>query len=284
VLCCIALAAGAIFTLCGGVLLSMPTVLTAAGFVRTGQACDAMIGHAAPAGSPLALVAIVGTVSMGIVGMRGVLASRRLTRDAWIEPGIGRRIHGRPSETVVLDDARPLAQSVPGTSGRPNQVVLSTGLIDALTPTQVELVCAHEESHLRSGHGLHLVFARAVEASCWFWPPARSSVGVLRLALERSADEVAAGPTPQARKQLATALLAVAIGGPTTTLAFSALDGLMERVTAMGDPEWMVLPARWRPVIFIPGLLLGALALLAVARLGHSAYCLVTMAQHCRLT
>jgi len=284
-LCTIAMAGGASLVIGSGLLSSLSTVLRGVGLPKVAQACDAMLGHLVPSGSVLALTALAVTASALVLGVRAVQHSHRAAKRSWVEPTVGIRLQRHGSfETVLLDDARPGAVSVPGTTGRPSQVLLTTGLFDALSRPEVDLVCAHEEAHLRLAHHRYLALATAVEQAMWFWPPAKASAQALRLALERWADEAAAGSKPLARSRLRSALLMVAVDGERPALAaFSALDGLIERLAAMSEPEAATVSAIWWPVLLLPGLLLGAVAFFALARLGHGAYCLLSMPGSCRL-
>jgi Zn-dependent protease with chaperone function len=284
-LCTGALAGGTVLVIGTGLLASLSTMLLIAGRPAVAHACDAMFGHMVTSGSPLAFIVLGFTASAVVLGIRAVRSARHVTAAAWVEPGVGGRLQRNGAfEFVVLEDLRPHAVCVPGTMRRPHQVLLTSGLVATLTTDELDLVCAHEEEHLRLKHHRQLALALAAEQSMWFWPPAASSVRALRLSLERAADEAATGSEPQARSRLRSALLAVAIaGGPSALAAFSPLDGLMERVAAMGEPRpRTVSPLRWG-ALFIPGLVIGAVALFAAVRLGHSAYCLLTMPLSCNL-
>ncbi len=285
VLCATALAGGSALVLAAGVLSSLSTALDVVGLPRVARECDLMFGHLLPGGSPIALVVLAVTVSSVALGVLGLRRSRLTATRSWVQAGVGTRLgHAAQFEIVVLDDARPRALSVPGTMGRRGQVLLTTGLLGALQADEVKVVCAHEEAHLRLGHHRYLILAAAVERALWYWPPARTSARALRLALERWADEVATGQEQSARARLASALLTVASEGERPLLAaFSALDGLVERLSAMSTPMEMTVSPIWWPVLLFPGLLLGAVALYALSRLGHSAYCLLTMSGGCHL-
>ena len=215
----------------------------------------------------------------------GADSSHATNRRSWMEPGVGTRLtRPAPFEFVLLTDDRPHALSVPATSGRSNQVLLTTGLVKALTPHELDLVCAHEEAHLRHGHWRYLAPAVAIERGVWFWPPARASAQTLRVALERWADEVAAGDEQISRARLRSALVTVASEGEFSRLAaFSGLDGLIERLSAMSEPTGATASVAWLPMLLLPGLALGGVASLAIAQLGHAAYCVLSMAGSCSL-
>lgn len=284
-LCTGALAGGTALVIGAGLLASLSTILAIAGRPALARACDVMFGHLVTNRSPLAFIVLSFTASAVVLGIRAMRSARQIAAAAWVEPGVGGRLlRGGTTEFVVLEDDRARAISVPGTLRRPHQVLLTSSLVATLSTDELELVCAHEEEHLRLKHHRQLMLALTVERSMWFWPPVAGSVRALRLALERVADEASTGKEPQARARLRSALLAVAIaGGPSALAAFSPLDGLMERVTAMSEPRSRTIsPLRWG-ALFIPGLVIGAVALFAAVRLGHGAYCLLTMPESCKL-
>lgn len=284
-LCAVALAGGTALVLAAGVLSSLSTVLEAVGLPRAARACSVMFGHLLPGGSPGALAGLAVTLSMLTLGACALLRSRQTARRSWVQAGVGARLgRGAPFETVVLDSAHPQALSVPGTLGRQGQVLLTTGLLQALSADEIDVVCAHEEAHLRLAHHRYLALATVIEGAMWCWPPTRASARALRLALERWADETATSQGEGARARLASALLTVAAEGEHPLLAaFSALDGLFERLSAMSTPAGVAVRPIWWPVLLVPGLLLGTAGLYALSRLGHSAYCLLTMPGGCHL-
>ncbi len=107
---------------------------------------------------------------------------------------------GASAELVVIPDGPPLAMAVPGWPGR---VVVSRDLLRQMRPEQWGAVLAHERGHLRARHDLHLL-AGSVAAAV---DPLLAQVpAVLRLATERSADEMSAAVTGDRR------LVAEAIG------------------------------------------------------------------------
>jgi beta-lactamase regulating signal transducer with metallopeptidase domain len=137
---------------------------------------------------------------------------------------------------VTLSGAALVAYSLGG--HRP-QVVLSQGLRDRLDGEGLAAVLAHETAHLRAGHDRWLHLANLAEAALWFAPWARPAAGMLRLWLERWADEDAARQV--GRDALRAALLTTAGIEAATPLA-AALSGagaLAERIAALaaGPPE-----------------------------------------------
>ncbi len=90
---------------------------------------------------------------------------------------------------VVVDDVRPDAFALPGTTGR---VVISTAMLRALPSAERRALLAHEQSHLRHRHHFYLV---VTEVSAAANPLLRPAVDAVRLGIERWADEDAAEET-----------------------------------------------------------------------------------------
>lgn len=282
-LCATALLAGFALVISAGVISSLPTVLWIVGLPRAARACEAMFGIAFSIGSPFAVATMTITVLILVLAFRALRRTRQVSRQSWVESVVGQRLRRNDHfEVVVLESPLARALSVPGSSERRGQVLLTTGLVEALDDDELELVCAHEEAHLGFAHHRYLALAATIEGSMWCWPPAKASARALRLSLERWADECAAGDSGQARSRLASALLAVAVDVQRPALAaFSALDGLVERMAAMREPTSKRVPALWWPLLVLPGVILGAVSLYAFARLGRSAYCVVSMPTGC---
>ena len=114
--------------------------------------------------------------------------SRRLQRSARIETCVGEHRCLADATLVVLPTDAVVAYAAPGA---PPQVVVSRGLVGALTSDELDAVVRHELTHLRNGHHRDLVLAGVVDATLG-WPWAAGQHRRARLSLERSADEVAA--------------------------------------------------------------------------------------------
>jgi Zn-dependent protease with chaperone function len=147
-----------------------------------------------------------------------------------------------PGELVVLADEVPQAFAVPG---KPGHVVVSDGMLRALTASQRRVLLAHEGAHLDGHHERLLAMTEAAAAVNPLLRPARRAVAFL---CERWADEVAAravGDRRLAAQALATAALAtaaVASGrAPSLGMAFERL-GVVRRVEALQAPPQL----RWR--------------------------------------
>ncbi|MGI8682440.1 MAG: M48 family metalloprotease [Mycobacteriales bacterium] len=124
---------------------------------------------------------------------------------------------------VVVDDPAVRAVAVPGVHGR---VVITTGMVRALSAAERKVLLAHERAHLRYRHGEIRLATRLAAA---VMPLVRPLVKDCDYQLERCADEAAAhavgdrGLTAQA---LARAALA---GRPRTIRLPAAVPGFAER-------------------------------------------------------
>ncbi len=172
-------------TAVGGAMLG---VLALGGAIRIPQV--AAIGHLSlpvirrseDTSLPVALVAglvlLAATCSMLYALVRQVRAVRAATRAARDLPGDG--------DLAVLDDDEPEAFALPGWPGR---VVVSTGMLAALTDAERTALLAHERAHLESRHYLFRTAVALAAAANPLLRPARQAV---MYATERWADECAA--------------------------------------------------------------------------------------------
>lgn len=158
---------------------------------------------------------------------------------------------GRPG-VEVLEDRRARGFALPG---RPGRVVLTTGLLDALSgDRERRAVIAHEVAHLDHRHYRFLLAGDLAVAVAPFLAPLRTR---MRFALERWADEVA-GREVGDRSVVARAIARVALaegGSPAPNALGVASQGVPARVEALLAP----LPGRR------VHLTSGAVALLAFA-------------------
>jgi hypothetical protein len=127
-------------------------------------------------------------------------------------------------ETLVfVDDDVPHAYSV---GGRRPRIVVSRGLLRAMTTSERRAVLAHEAAHVRLRHSAHLTTLRLAAGLS---PLLRPFVGVGELAVERWADEetaVALGDRTLVARALLRAALATTDRGrrPRSALAHASGD------------------------------------------------------------
>jgi hypothetical protein len=140
------------------------------------------IRHSEDTSLPVAAVAglalLAGTCSLLYATYRQVRALRaaaRAARELPAEDGL-----------AILQDDSPEAFALPG---RPGRVVVSTGMLAALSPAEREALLAHERAHL---HGRHHLFRSAVALAAAANPLLRPVRAAIVYSTERWADERAA--------------------------------------------------------------------------------------------
>ena len=207
-----------------------PSVLRTVGVHEAADACHRMFGPAAPGG------AVTGWLSAGLLGyvLHARWRARRHVRHAaavtTIEPWLGTHQLVDGVDHVTIPSDRPLAYAVPGPAP---QVVVSDRLRASLTPEELAAVLRHETSHLRRGHHRELTLACEVETVFARWPQVLRAAALLRLAVERVADEDAIATTEDRRHvrdalvKTATSMVAAAVP------AFTPAATILHRITAL---------------------------------------------------
>ncbi len=195
---------GATLLAVGLLAMAMPTLLTSIGAHHLAALCRRLIHDTLALGHPGGITAAVFLLVIGIRAAGGMMAIRRSRQATLLEHWVGTHHPGEGHDLVVVPTDTPIAMS----SSLPRaQIILSTGLVKSLRQEEVEMVVRHELSHIRGRHHRYLELATVIENTLGWLPPVRSSTQVLRLGLERWADEEAAGPDPAARRALRSALL-----------------------------------------------------------------------------
>lgn len=154
-------------------------------------------------------------------------------------------------ELIVAATDTAQAFAVPG---RPGRILVSRGMLRALTAAERRVLFAHERAHLQGRHHWQRAAAEVAAALNPLLVPARTSVAFL---VERSADEYAAATVRSralAARSLAIAALASAGPAPTGALAYQRLT-VSTRVAALQAP-----PPPRRPALSLAVIVLGLLA------------------------
>ncbi|MFD8302733.1 M56 family metallopeptidase [Streptomyces sp. NPDC059690] len=197
----------------------------------------AALGHFSPhllgGGSPATVPAAV-LAALVLAGL-GVLVPWRARRHLRELRAAHRQYEHRPSagDLWVRPDARPDAYALPG---RPGRIVVTTGMLRALSAREREVLFAHERAHLTCRHHLFLAGAELAVA---LHPALRGLRAPLSYALERWADESAARATgDRALTARAVGRAALAAGAarpaPRPRLSLTATAGpVPRRVTAL---------------------------------------------------
>jgi Zn-dependent protease with chaperone function len=129
----------------------------------------------------------------GVAGVALVVLAIRLVHNVRSRYRAARAVRGfvrgqgpAPGGLILVDDPTPLAFAVPFDQGR---IVVSTGMLRALTVQEQRALFAHERAHLRFRHH---TYRTIVETAAAADPPLRRLPAAIRYATERWADEVAA--------------------------------------------------------------------------------------------
>lgn len=201
-------------------------VLSVAAFTVLAQLpAVAALGHwsvvALRTGDPVSVSAGV-AAGVTVVSLLTAAVQRALTsgRDVIRSVVLCRRLGPAAAGLVVVPDDIPDAYAIPGLSGR---IVISTAMLQALPANERAVLLAHETAHLDKHHHAYLLVAELAAAAN---PMLRPSAHAVRHAIERWADEIAAGEVGDralAARALARAglargaarrqYLAVALGG-----------------------------------------------------------------------
>jgi Zn-dependent protease with chaperone function len=262
------LATGAIVVEASLALQAAPTVLRAAGLEGVAELCEHALGPVAPGGAPVGIAAAVTATVVVLLAARSVLDARRGRRTVRVEPEIGWHATVDGHDLVVLPSREPVAFS---TAGRSGQVVMSHGLVAALSDDELAAVLRHEVAHVHHRHQRYLLLARAVERSLGLLPLVRRATAALRCAVERWADEEAAGGDATGRASVHGALLRVAeLASMPDVAAFTTPGTVAERLEALtADPTGSLAVVR-RTLVYMPaGLLLLAAVVLLSSILEH---------------
>jgi len=163
----------------------------------------------------------------------GVAAGALLTavavaagRAAWLRAGAlveaHRQARGLPGagQLVVLADEAADAYATPGWPGR---IVVTSGMLGALSQDEREVLLAHERAHAAARHYLFTAVARLAAAANPLLRPLAAAVGY---SVERWADEqaaAAAGSRPLAARTVAKAALAASAAPPRRPAPAAAL-------------------------------------------------------------
>ncbi|MFC8427751.1 M56 family metallopeptidase [Streptomyces sp. NPDC057253] len=201
---------------------------------------------------PLAALAAglltLAVLALGLSLVRQAAGLRTARAAAGRQPAAG--------DLCVIDSPRPDAYALPG---RPHRIVVTTAMLRSLDAGEREALFAHERAHNAGGHHYFLAVAE-LTAHCH--PALRPVREAIRLAVERAADEAAAGSVGDRRLTArAIARAALATSGrqvPRPTVTPAATTGpVPQRVAALMAPA---RPTR-RAVPWIAALLAACAAL-----------------------
>jgi Zn-dependent protease with chaperone function len=199
--------------------------------------CVLASGPADPAQLALYGLAAALLARTGFLAARAAAATRRAGPHGRARAGATpRRLPGGVTAWVV-PSSRPAAYC--GGLRHP-QVVVTTGLLNMLSPAEQEAVLGHEAAHVRLGHPPILLFGAAIGRSYRWLPPARLAWDRLRRDIEAAADDEAAatagaGPLLSALAKVALATTPSA-GSPPARAGFADPEDLRYRIRRLQAP------------------------------------------------
>jgi len=231
-----------------------------------GRMSGPVISHGDPASVPVAITA------GAVLAAAAAAACRAMWRRAaaLITAGLqARRLPGRQQVVVVTDDEAADAYTLPGV---PCRIVITSGMLRALSPPERQVLLAHERAHAR---GLHYLFTTAARLAAAANPLLRPVAAATGYAVERWADERAAAVTGDrdlAARAIARAALAATAAPPRHPAPVAGVLGAVSGPARMrrAGPVPRRVAALLRPPPQ-PRLLLLAAAVLLVAVAGVSA-------------
>lgn len=196
---------------------------------QLGEVSRQVVQHDDAPSKSVALLAAIGLAAACAAALRMI---RRRVRTLLAAAEHARHLPGTGEVVIVEDDGVAEAFTVPG---RPGRIVVSTGMLAALTETEREALLAHERAHLRSHHHW---FTAAAQLAAAANPLLRPLARAVAFTIERWADEDAAtacGDRHLVARTIARASLAKAAAAARTgTAAPSRAAGVALGVT--GDP------------------------------------------------
>jgi bla regulator protein blaR1 len=193
--------------------------------------------YATPGGATVAGLGL--TLAGAVIARTAVSAATHLraARRQAVRHAQTARLVGRPDPDLgatLVDHAQPAAYCV---AGPHPTVILTTAVLQALNPDQVDAVLAHERAHLASHHHRLLASARIGRQILPFLPLMRDADTQITRLVEMHADDAATagrntGP-------LATALVVLAAAaGPAPGLAAATTDAVqrVQRLLRPAEP------------------------------------------------
>ncbi|GAW49788.1 M56 family metallopeptidase [Nocardioides sp. PD653] len=179
----------------------------------------------AAASAVLTAVLLVSVAAQIAVHLHRSARQRRSQVEALVMVGVQ-----HPDGFVVVDHQAPVVYCLPG---RRSQVVVSSAALELLTPRELRLVLAHEDTHLRARHDLALSMAAALEKAFLglrVFSRAHEQIATL---VEMQADDSAQASVD--RRALARALVTLCSGaspGPALAAGETAALARVRRLTA----------------------------------------------------
>lgn len=192
--------------------------------------CRRVLGHSVDH-RPVAGLVLLGVLAFVAVRVGGV--TRKILR-MWRAEAIGRTPIDIEESAEVYAFAVPVL--FPGRGRSRGSIVVSTGMLSALSANERSALFAHERAHLRFAHHRYLLTGQILVAVL---PPLRPMINRLDWLLERWADEAAAREIGD-RDVVATAIAQAALSStdrPAPVFLAFGSDSVTARVEALFEPK-----------------------------------------------
>lgn len=183
-------------------------------------------------------VGVMSALMLSAVVLRAVLVARRRGRDLRALAVVSSEL-AAAEDLVIVADGMPDAYAVPGAGARPGRIVVTSGMLTALPPSEHRAVLAHERAHLTHRHHTYVTAGQLAMCLC---PPLGRVNSRITFSLERWADEEAAQVVGD-RRLVARALAraALAMGRPDAPRFRQALGyvwlAITDRTKALKDTQ-----------------------------------------------
>lgn len=173
-----------------------------------------------------------------------------------IEPWIGAHVQRGDHELVVLDSEQRVAYAL---GGKQPQIVITGGLIAALTHDELNAVIDHEVAHIRLRHRPFLAIIAALEPAARLVHPLRHILVAAQFAVEHWADRAVENPEA-GRRAL------IKLGGAQTPVSAAAFASghVADRINALAEPSDRRRARLFRPLLYGVALSLVGLSLAAL--------------------
>jgi beta-lactamase regulating signal transducer with metallopeptidase domain len=176
------------------------------------------------AGAVVARTALTATTHLRAAGRQALRHAQTARLVGRSEPALG---------AVLVEHSQPAAYCV---AGRQPTVILTTAAVQALDPSQLDAVLAHERAHLAGRHHRLLALARIGREVLPFLPLMRDAEQQVARLVELHADDAATRARDP--RLLATALVVLATtAGPAPALAAGATDSVQRIHRLLGPSE-----------------------------------------------
>ncbi len=166
---------------------------------------------------------------MMVVLLLASLRFRRVESSLMVEPWIGDQSVIQGHRMVVLDTPERLAYAIERDGG---QIVITSGLVEALTEAELDAVIEHELAHLDLRHRRLLMVVGLLEPFALVLPPLRRVRDAMRHAIEHWADCAVTDP-----EAVISALVRLSDEPTPVAMASFTAGDTLARVAALADDQ-----------------------------------------------